>query len=289
MKNINYDSPAEIRAFLESREWNTRKKWGQNFLINRGAREKITKALDLQPEEVLWEIGPGLGAMTEMIRPLVKALYLFEIDPGYQKWLGELFEGDEAVHIIGGDVLKTWQEVCREEGAPDKVVGNLPYNAASAIITSFIREEKLPRRMVITVQKEMGERMTARPSTSQYSSFSVLCQAACRVESKGVLKPGSFFPVPRVSSIIISLEASPRWQEIQDPPYFMKLIRALFSSRRKTLRNNALRESKAGRLFTAENFFTALQEMGIGEQQRAETLTVEQYIELAGRLSPDAP
>ncbi len=292
MEEINFDSPADIRDFLESRGWNVRKKWGQNFLINPGARQKILDALELGGETeggaagTVWEIGPGLGAMTVLIRPRCRRLFLFEIDPGYQDWLTEQFSGDDGVRIVPGDVIKTWRKTAAEEGVPDRVVGNLPYNAASSIIASFIEEESLPRRMVVTVQKEMGERMTARPRTSQYSSFSVLCQAACRVESKRILKPGSFYPVPGVSSQITVLEPSPRWQTLRDAPFFMKMIRTLFASRRKTLRNNGLRESRGRGLFTLEAFQEALSEAGIDEQRRPETLSVDEYIALANRLAP---
>ncbi len=296
MNRINYDSPADIRDFLESRGWNVRKKWGQNFLINQGGRKKILDALDLPAEDraggasgsgwTVWEIGPGLGAMTVMIRPRCRRLCLFEIDPGYQEWLAEQFSGDGGVRIIPGDVLKTWKSAAAEEGIPRRIVGNLPYNAASSIIASLIEEEALPERMVVTVQKEMGERMTAQPRTSQYSSFSVLCQAACRVEARGILKPGSFYPVPGVSSQITVLEPSARWETLADRPFFMKLIRALFSSRRKTLRNNGLREAKGRGLFTQDAFLAALGERQIDPQRRPETVTVDDYIALANLLSP---
>ncbi len=263
-----------------------RKRWGQNFLINRGAREKILKELDLKEGERLWEIGPGLGAMTKMAAPYPVELTAFEIDPGYVEYLKRAMKSFSRFRLVEGDVLKTWQAERVRTGEPHKVLGNLPYNAASAIIAAFIENAFFPELMVFTVQNEMGQRMTASPGEHSYSSFSILCQSAFAVKDCGVLKPGSFYPVPRVSSRVIALSPHCKFRDMKNPVLFQRLIRDIFTSRRKTLGNNLA--AMAGRGFARfgkELLFSVFEEEGIDLGLRPEKLSVAQYAALADRLA----
>jgi len=281
---MNYDSPQDIRSFLTSLDLGPRKRWGQNFLINSGARRKILKALDMKEGQKVWEIGPGLGAMTEMILDQNVDLTVFEIDPAYVKILNQFF-ASRGIHIHEGDVLKTWQAEKKTNGIPDRIIGNLPSNAASAIIAALIEKEGLPGKMVFTVQNEMGQRMTAVPGTKNYSSFSILCQYACKVTDHGVLNPGSFYPVPRVSSRIIAMEPHSLHGSAVNWELFLILIRELFVSRRKTLRNNISAAARHrlqpyGRELLEEAFSLENVDLTL----RPERLEVADFVRLANRI-----
>ncbi len=288
--DLNYDSISEIKTLLDMMGLGPRKRWGQNFLINRGAREKIIRQLDLQKDECLWEIGPGLGAMTKMAAAYPVDFTAFEIDPGYVEYLGRAMKSFPRFRLVSGDVIKTWKDERDAHGAPDKVLGNLPYNAASAIIADFVENDMLPSRLVLTVQSEMGERITAPAGNSNYSSFSILCQSAFEVKDCGVLKPGSFYPVPRVSSRIIMLSPHGKYRNMKDRLLFQQLIRDIFVSRRKTIRNNL--SAMAGQRFARfgkELLFDVFEAEGIDLSWRPEKITVEQYVSLADRLAAVDP
>lgn len=280
--NLNYDSPQEIRELLEIMGLGPRKKWGQNFLINSGARKRIVDLLEMKEGDTVWEVGPGLGSITKIILDRGAKLKVFEIDPGYIDYLTKAFANYPKFSIVPGDVIKSWKGHRRKP--PKRFVGNLPYNISSAIVSSFIENDFIPERMVFTVQREMGHRMTAKPGCKNYSSFSILCQFACDVKEVGVLKPGSFYPVPGVSSAIITMVPHQRFRDLEDKDTFFKLIRQLFSSRRKTIRNNILL-SPFLKEFNKEDVFKAFDTVNIDITKRAETITVESYVELAKEIS----
>ncbi len=283
--NLNYDSPAEIRALLELMGLGPRKKWSQNFLINKGAREKLVNSISINKDDRIWEIGPGLGAITKIILDKGADLKTFEIDPGYIEYLKMAFKEYKTFNIVKGDVIKTWKTVYKEEGLPVGVVGNLPYNAASAIIASFIENNCFPEQLAVIVQKELADRMTSRPGTKNYSSFSILCQYACDVKDMGTLGAGSFYPKPNVSSKIIRMIPHQKFKDIKDQELFFILIRDCFSSRRKTLQNN-LKNSAGGRLqkYGRDLLCEAFEQEGIELSTRAEMLTVDQYVSVSNRI-----
>ena len=284
MPELNHDSPASIRAFLESRDLAPRKRWGQNFLINRGAREKIVGLLDAGPGLSAWEIGPGLGAMSALILDSGARLTVFEIDPAYREWLAESLGASADMEIVPGDVMKTWEDRW-DRSPPDRILGNLPYNAASAIIAAFIESGKTAPVMVFTVQDEMGRRMMAEPGGKDYSSFTVLCRTAARVIDGGRLTPGSFYPPPRVHSRIIVLRPEATFGAIADPPLFRALVRRMFASRRKTIGNNLKAAASLGRpLPGAEALAAAFAAEGIDLGRRPETVGPGQWVSLANRL-----
>lgn len=176
----DYDSPSALKAILDSRAMAMQKKFGQNFLINSNARTKLAENLDLQENMKVWEVGPGLGALTTEILKRKAKLTAFEIDRGFVSFLQEeiqpLFK--ENFEIVSGDVLKTWKDYYSKNGIPDRFFGNLPYNVAATIIADMIENEVRFDKAVVTVQKEVALRMAAKPGTDDYSSFSVLCQWA---------------------------------------------------------------------------------------------------------------
>jgi len=278
--SLNYDSPASLQAFLTDHGYNALKRWGQNFLINAGARRQILAALELKPGEPVWEVGPGLGALTHHLVEAGHPLTVFEIDPGYVGFLRSEFGSAPAgFQVIEGDVVKTWKTVLR---AGIKTVGNLPYNAASAIIADFIEGGLFPEVFVVTVQLEMAQRMSAVPGTKNHSSFSVLCQSVFRVEDVVTLKPGSFYPAPEVTSRVVRLRPHGLYPGL-DHLRFSVFVRECFSSRRKTLRNN-LPGAAAALKVPEDTLKGAFAGAGIDLGLRAETLSVKQFVDVYGRL-----
>ncbi len=278
----NYDSVADIKSVLDANNLNMSKRFGQNFLISPGARSRIIDILDVGPNSGIWEIGPGLGAMTHMIIDMTDALTVFEIDYGFIRYLEEAFGSKNGFKIITGDFVKTWRPVVDQDGKPEIILGNLPYNSASAIISSLIEGSCIPGLMVITVQKEMGQRMTSPPGSKNYSSFSMLCQFVFTVRNMGDLKPGSFYPSPDVTSTILELKPHKLYKDVNSELYF-KIIRDLFQSRRKKIKNNLSRG------WTGSNIPWKIVEKGllltgISPDDRGENIPVSSVVELVHHI-----
>jgi 16S rRNA (adenine1518-N6/adenine1519-N6)-dimethyltransferase len=231
---MNYNSAADLRAFLDANGLGMRKKFGQNFLINPGARQALVDSLNAEAGEAVWEIGPGLGAMTSLLLEQGLVVRAFEIDSGFARALKGLFADNAGLTLVEGDVLKTWPE---QPPAP-YLLGNLPYNIAATLLADFIEQGRLFRRMVVTVQREVARRMAAAPGSADYSSFSVLCASAYRVKPLLVIKSASFYPRPNVDSQGVLLELRDDVADRAVPPIFYPLVRQLFSSRRKMVKNN---------------------------------------------------
>jgi len=273
----NYNSAAELRAFLDERGLGMRKKFGQNFLINPAIRQAIAGALQAQAGESVWEIGAGLGAMTGLLLDKGLCVRAFEIDPGFISLLKEFFSANGCFTLIEGDVLKTWHA---QPPAP-YLLGNLPYNIAATLLADLIVNRRFFRRMVVTVQREVAARMTAAVGTRGYSSFSVLCASAYRVKPLMAINSSSFYPRPNVDSQAVLLELRGDAGECQLPSCFHPLLRGLFSSRRKTIKNN-LAVFLASRGKRSESMLAAIMaESGLDGGKRAETLAFEDFVTLA--------
>jgi len=272
---MNFDSPAEIRALLEERGLALKKRWGQNFLVNRGARQRLVEILGPRPGETVWEIGPGLGSMTGMLAGTAARLLAFEVDRGLCRFLEEDLRGHPTFTLVPGDFLDTWKETARTQGPPDRILGNLPYSAASLMIADIIESGLRPIRMVFTVQRELGDRMASAPGRKSYSSFSVLCQSCFTVIDRGDLQPGSFYPVPDVVSSVVEMTAAAGAPAGEELKALSAITRSLFASRRKTIRNNA--KDPAVR--------DALEREGVDPGLRAEQLPPEVFVRLARRLT----
>lgn len=221
--------------------------------------------------------------MTHHLAERDLSLKLFEVDRFFAGYLRELYGDHDTVEIVEGDVLKTLPDVFNREGAPERIIGNLPYNIAAVIIASLIESSCLAERMVFTVQKEVGERMTASPGTKEYSSFTVLCRFACDVTDGGDVAPGAFYPRPHVTSSVVVLNPHGRY-DYSLLPWVSRISRAMFSSRRKTLRNTLLSTDWAGRL-GRDKLAGMLEEHSVDPGVRGETLPPEKIVELAKSIS----
>ena len=261
---MNYNSPNDIRDFLDSYGFSPQKKFGQNFLVAEDVRRNIINLLKIPENGKIWEIGPGMGAMTSHVFEKIGksgCLSVFEIDRGFIRMLNDLYGERENFKIVEGDMIKTWKKFYSENGRPDRIFGNLPYNAASAMIASLIENDAVPERMVFTIQKEVGLRMAALPGKRDYSSFSVLCQFACDVVYEEEVRGGAFFPVPEVTSAIVSMTPHTRYDYLKDKKGFYKFLRTLFMSRRKTILNNL-------KAYGRDTVLSALEEEGIDQTSK---------------------
>ena len=279
MKHPDYNSPAELKAVLDANGFSMQKKFGQNFLINEDARRRLVDALELTEGMKVWEVGPGLGAMTNTILERGADLTVFEIDRGFASLISGFFEDytkGGTFHIVEGDVMKTWKGQLKEAGQPDRFFGNLPYNIAATIIADTIENNVRFEKCVFTVQKEVAQRMCAKPGTADYSSFSALCQWAYDVKPLLDLAGGNFWPKPNVDSRAVVFTKKADFPCCKNPELFIKMQRALFSSRRKTVRNNLSQFLKNNDLAVS-----CLEKAEIDIMKRAEVLTLPELLHLS--------
>jgi 16S rRNA (adenine1518-N6/adenine1519-N6)-dimethyltransferase len=268
----DYDSPAALKAFLEAEGLAMSKRFGQNFLVSRGARERVLAELKAEVGMPVWEIGPGVGAMTALALEAGLEVTAFEIDHGFARVLRRTLGGSPAFRLVEGDFLDTWKgELEAAARPPERIFGNLPYSAANAIVAALLEGSLVPPRMIFTVQKEAALRMAAVPGTKDYSAFSVLCTSVCKVRLAFDLGASSFWPAPRVTSTVVSLVPRPNPVAAHDRRGFSTFVRAAFASRRKTLKNNlrAIGRSDA-------EVVAALGSLGIRADVRAEALRPEE-------------
>jgi 16S rRNA (adenine1518-N6/adenine1519-N6)-dimethyltransferase len=245
-----------------------RKKWGQNFLADRNLLHKIVRTIDPKKSDSILEIGPGEGALTELIYPIVKEMVAIEIDPMLIEHLKNR-ESLKGLNIVHGDVLL--QDI---ENLPVnslvRVIGNIPYNITSPIIFWLIEQLHFWDDAFIMMQKEVAERLSAVVGTKAYGRFTVVTGAYLNMEYCFTIPPDVFIPKPKVDSAIIRFTKKEN-PLISDEKYmrFNKLVSAAFSQRRKMLRNT----------LKGWDIHPDLQEQ-INFNRRPETLTIEEFVTL---------
>ena len=282
MDCVDYNSPLALKNFMDENNMAMQKKFGQNFMVNPSCRKRIIDMLECSGEETVWEVGPGLGSMTkELLEKNVNVL-AFEIDKGFIRTLEKFFCAEikeKKLNIIEGDVLKNWEVRAKESDTKEiKLFGNLPYNIASTFIAETIEKGCIFDRCVFTVQKEVAERMCAKVNSSSYSAFSVLCQWKYDVLLGQELSPGNFWPRPKVSSKAVLLKRKKDALPCKDSKMLIKLIHALFSSRRKTIANNI-------KQVLPPLSIDIFKETGVNSSLRAENLNVSEFIKLSDCIS----
>lgn len=279
MQHPDYNSASALKTFMDEHGMAMQKKFGQNFLVNGDARKRLIDALEIDEKSTVWEVGPGLGSMTSEILSRGSKLTVFEIDHGFAACVRDFFEKESEegrFKLVEGDVLKTWKKEYEENGQTQRFFGNLPYNVAATIIADTISAGIRFDKAVFTVQKEVAERMCAKPGTENYSSFSVLCQWAYDVKPLLDLAGGNFWPKPNVASRAVTMVKKQDFPLCENPELFMKMQRALFASRRKTVKNNL-----TNFLSNSDKAQEALKNSGIDEKSRAEALSIEQLLSLS--------
>ncbi len=276
---ISFIHPTELQkkySFLAN------KRLGQHFLVHRPILETITrKALESKPHTVL-EVGPGPGTLSQLIAPQVDRLLLIEKDNQFKPLLEEVILPLGKVEIRIEDFLKSNLEklIDSKNDQPAIAVGNLPYNASVAILKKLLEHRALFSRFYLMFQREVADRLTAKPSTKAYGSLTVYCQMLAEMKLVLPIPPSAFSPRPKVNSAVVEIIPfhSYRYPEI-DFDLFEQLIQAAFKTRRKTLLNSLLSEwSKA---FKKSELEEILKNIQIDPQRRGETLSLEEFTNIA--------
>ena len=258
-----------------------RKSLGQNFLHDQNLASWIVEKLEIESGDHVVEIGPGLGALTEEIMRCGVSVTLLEKDRAFAKFLREKYNRPD-IEVIEGNALEydTRVEFLRQ---PAKIIGNLPYYLSSALLFHFTADPCPFEHLVFTVQKEMGDRLSAAPGSKEYGSLSVIIQRQWQVTRLKTLPPSVFLPQPQVASVVLLLKRrAPAELEETDAAKFSELVKAGFSERRKQVRK------LLGRYGDSDRIEGALLSVALPLTARAEDISVKQWIRIVSLLQPTA-
>ncbi len=263
--------PLNAAAVLKRYNLRADKSLGQNFLQDHFALEKIAQSAEIQADDCVLEIGPGLGSLTRYLAVSARHVTAVELDPDLLAPLKAILTPHPNVRIVQGDILELKiSDLVDQSGYI--VAANIPYNITSAIIRHLLESDPKPRRIVLTVQKEVAERICAAPGDLSLLALSVQVYGKPRIEAK--IPAGAFHPVPNVDSAILRIDIydEPLISNEMLPTFF-KLIKAGFSQKRKMLRNSLA----SGLQIKPPNAESLLTQAGIDPMRRAETLTIEEW------------
>jgi 16S rRNA (adenine1518-N6/adenine1519-N6)-dimethyltransferase len=267
-------APPDARDLLSKYELLPKRSFSQNFLIQPGAIAQIADAAVAMGQQLV-EVGPGLGALTYALLERGSKVLAVELDRDMVRVLHEEFGDQDRLEVRQGDAADLdFEAHSRACGSKLVVTGNLPYQATGAIIRQLVAHRAVLAGAVLMVQREVRDRLVAEPATKQYGALTVFTRAAFEVETVCRLRPGSFYPAPKVESAVVRLlpRAAPLAEESES---FQAVVRAAFQMRRKMLRN-AMRG-----LGDADRADRALNEAGIDPRRRGETLAIEEFARLA--------
>jgi len=250
-----------------------RKRLGQHFLADRDTAARIVALADLRGDERVVEIGPGLGALTALLTKAAGQLWLIELDADFAQRCRSEYGALSNVHVVEDDALRVDFEQLLGPGTPAVVVANLPYNVATAILAHLLAQRRCFARFVVMIQREVAERLRARPGDSEYSALSVLTQFAARIDIGLRVPPEAFVPPPKVESEVVVITPHERTPvAVDDALAFRKVVRTVFTQRRKQL-GNSLR-------LLCDDPQGVLAEAGIDSQRRPETLDLAEFARL---------
>ena len=276
-------NPQKTIEVIQKYQFAFQKKFGQNFLIDGHVLEKIINAAGVGKEDMVLEIGPGIGTMTQYLAENAGKVVAVEIDKNLIPILQETLSGYENVTVINEDILKVDIKALAEEynqGRPIKVVANLPYYITTPIIMGLFESGVPIDNITVMVQKEVADRMQSGPGTKDYGALSLAVQYYAKPYIVANVPPNCFIPRPNVGSAVIRLtrhEEPP--VKVTDPALMFELIRASFNQRRKTLQNGLNNAQNLN--FTKEQIGSAIEHMGLPATVRGEALTLEQFAGLA--------
>lgn len=283
MKLGNPKSTIEV---IQKYNFGFQKKFGQNFLIDEHVLDKIIRAAEITKDDIVLEIGPGIGTMTQYLAENAGKVMAVEIDKNLIPILSETLKDYENVTILNADILKVdIEQIVTEQhqGKPIKIVANLPYYITTPIIMGLFESHVPIDSITVMVQKEVADRMQAGPGTKDYGALSLAVQYYAKPYIAANVPPNCFMPRPKVGSSVIKLT---KYKEapvqVSNETLLFQLIRASFNQRRKTLQNGIKNSSQLN--FSKEQVAAALEEMGLSASVRGEVLTLEQFAQLSNLL-----
>ena len=256
---------------------------GQNFLTGSHYPLRIIDAVSPRRDEVIVEIGPGHGALTKPLLESGAQVIAIELDRELIADLTEQFAGCSNLKLLEADALDL--DFCRliAPCASARIVANLPYYISTPILQRLIEQRRCIVEMILMLQREVVERITARPGGKEYGYLSVLVQFYCDAEKLFDVPPGAFRPAPKVYSSIVRLRTR---ESVEEDGWFLELIKVLFSHRRKTIFNNLRAGGNRLGLQDESSIASVLHDSLIDPQRRAETLSLEEIIRLKNRIEP---
>ena len=286
--HIDIATPTRTKEILAKYDLKAKKSLGQNFIIDTNILRNIVDAGDVDKDTTVIEIGPGIGALTEQIAKQAKEVFAFEIDGRLLPVLDDTLSPYDNITIFHQDILqvdfKQFEEEYLSDASRIVVIANLPYYITTPIIMALLESDLPVQTMVLMMQKEVASRLEAKPSTKAYGSLSIALQYYTEVEVAFTVPRTVFMPQPNVESAIIRLDIRPEpIVKVKDQALFMKLVRASFQQRRKTIWNN-LRKSLEFKE-QEEGLREAFVHSGIDPSRRGESLTIQEFAQLADAIS----
>jgi len=267
-------SKNDIKVLLDNYGSEPSKGLGQNFLINRGISQRIIESADIKPTDTILEVGPGVGNLTLELAKTAKEVLCVEKDAKMAEILKETLKDSKNTEVLVGDILKLEAEVFPKIF---KIVANLPYYITSPVIRKFLELDKKPDLMILMIQKEVAQRICSKPPNMNLLAVSVQFYALPKIIS--YVKKENFWPKPKVDSAIIKIIPKNGGYPVS-PDIFFRVVKAGFSQPRKQLGNNLPKMLELGK----ENISQILKENNIDPKQRAETLKLEDWINLSKSL-----
>jgi 16S rRNA (adenine1518-N6/adenine1519-N6)-dimethyltransferase len=259
-----------------------KKRLGQHFLVDPNILNKVIRAAQVGEEDVVLEVGSGLGEMTLALAHRVKKVIAVEIDPKLVTILRKRGEHLPNMEVIKSDILKLdFKHFFKKEGQPIKVVANLPYQISTPLLFRFIDSKETFSTFTLMLQKEVAERLVAHPGGKEYGPLSIFVQLFLDLSILFFIKPSAFFPPPKVESAVVHMVWKDKPMiEKKHEEWFKRVVKACFGYRRKTL-VNALKHSE---LSLPESVESRIEKIGIDPQRRPETLTIPEFAKLADIL-----
>ncbi len=279
--------PKNTIEVLQKYNFTFQKKFGQNFLIDTRVLERIISEAKIGQDDMVLEIGPGIGTMTQYLCESAREVIAVEIDQNLIPILEDTLKEYDNVTVINEDILKLDINKIVEEkngNRPIKVVANLPYYITTPIIMGLFENKVNVDSITIMVQKEVADRMQSGPGSKDYGALSLAVQYYSKPEIVANVPPNCFMPRPNVSSAVIRLKKHEQpFVEVKDEKLMFKIIRASFNQRRKTLTNGIKNSPELS--FSKEQVAEALGAMGLNENIRGEALTLSQFAKISDILS----
>ena len=278
-------NPQVTIEILKKYNFAFQKRFGQNFLIDGHVIEKIIRAADITKDDVVLEIGPGIGTMTQYLAEAAGYVYAVEIDRNLLPKLDETLAEYDNVKVINEDILKLdIHELIKDDKGTLKVVANLPYYITTPIIMGLFENDVPTESITVMVQKEVAARMQAQPGSKDYGALSLAVLYYAEPYIAANVPPNCFMPRPNVASSVIRLT---RWDkppvEVKDERLMFRLIRASFNQRRKTLQNGINNSQELN--ISKSEVVEALNKMSLPENIRGEALSLEQFARLSDLLT----
>jgi 16S rRNA (adenine1518-N6/adenine1519-N6)-dimethyltransferase len=283
VKPLKLWSRTEIKKILNRYGKHPHKKWGQNFLVDKNVLHKIIQFAELTPQDLLIEIGPGIGVLTREIATRSRGVLAVEIDSAMQEILSETLAGHKNCHIIISDVLKLdlEQELSRsfewDKQRGYKVCANIPYNITTPIIFQLLEKGSHLEYALLMVQKELAQRIKAQPNSKDYGLLTLMLQYYARVEYLMDISRNCFYPAPEVDSALIKIQLHRPARQLKNELGFKSLLRRAFQMRRKTILNVCWAEFRADK----EIIRSYLESLGLDINSRPESLLLEDFIRIA--------